>query len=112
MPGTGTPIKTIAACERAKRLNVADEWLRPTLLAAAFDLGDPDKAAELADDVIVEGRAAWKVQSVLSDVEANVLQVSDAAKRARSPDYVVRLIDHVTSYSELEPHPVGESVPG
>jgi len=33
----------IAACERAKRLNVADEWLRPTLLAAAFDLADPDR---------------------------------------------------------------------
>ena len=57
---------TIAACERARRLNVADEWLRPTLLAAAFDLGDPDKAEELADDVTgrrpggVEGRQrAW-----------------------------------------------------
>jgi hypothetical protein len=34
----------IAACERAKRLNVADEWLRQTLLAAAFDLAEPDKS--------------------------------------------------------------------
>ena len=73
----------IAACERAKRLNVADEWLRPTLLAAAFDLGDPDKADELADDVIAEGQAAWKVQSVLGDLEATALQVTDAAKRER-----------------------------
>jgi hypothetical protein len=81
----------IAACERAKRLNVADEWLRPTLLAAAFDLGDPDKAAELADDVIAEGQAAWKVQSVLGDLEASVLQVSDAAKRSQLSAVIDRI---------------------
>jgi tetratricopeptide (TPR) repeat protein len=73
----------IAACERAKRLNVADEWLRRTLLAAAFDLGDPDKAEELADEVVAEGGAAWKVQSVLRDLETSVLQVTDATKRVR-----------------------------
>jgi hypothetical protein len=67
----------------ARRLNVADEWLRPTLLAAAFDLGDPDKAEELADDVIAEGQAKWKVETVLDDLEASVLHVGDAAKRAR-----------------------------
>jgi hypothetical protein len=73
----------IAACERAKRLNVADEWLRPTLLAAAFDLGEPDKAEELADDVMAEGQATWKVNSVLGDLEASVVQVKDADKQAR-----------------------------
>ncbi|WP_128970387.1 tetratricopeptide repeat-containing protein [Bradyrhizobium tropiciagri] len=74
---------TIAACERARRLQVGDEWTRQTLLAAAFDLGDPDKADELADAVIDEGPAAWKIDSVLGDLEASVTQVSDAAKRAR-----------------------------
>jgi hypothetical protein len=29
----------ITACERAIKLNIADEWVRPTLLRAAFDLG-------------------------------------------------------------------------
>ena len=81
----------IAACERAKRLNVADEWLRPTLLAAAFDLGDPDKAEELADDVTAEGQAAWKVQSVLGDLEASVVQVTDAAKRVRLSSVIDRI---------------------
>jgi hypothetical protein len=81
----------IAACERAKRLNVADEWLRPTLLAAAFDLGDPDKAEELADDVTDEGQAAWKVQSVLGDLEASVVQVTDAAKRVRLSAVIDRI---------------------
>jgi MAP3K TRAFs-binding domain len=81
----------IAACERAKRLNVADEWLRPTLLAAAFDLGDPDKAEELADDVTAEGQAAWKVQSVLGDLEASVVQVTDAGKRVRLSAVIDRI---------------------
>ncbi len=81
----------IAACERARRLNVADEWLRPTLLAAAFDLGDPDKAEELADDVIAEGQVTWKVNSVLGDLEASVLQVSDAAKRERLSAIIDRM---------------------
>ena len=81
----------IAACERARRLNVADEWLRPTLLAAAFDLGDPDKAEELADDVIAEGAAEWKVNSVLDDLEDSIVQVSDAAKRARLSAVIDRI---------------------
>jgi len=81
----------IAACERARRLNVADEWLRPTLLAAAFDLGDTDKAEELADDVVAEGQSTWKVNSVLGDLEASVLQVGDAAKRARLSSVIDRI---------------------
>jgi tetratricopeptide (TPR) repeat protein len=74
---------TIAACERARRLNVADEWLRATLLNAAFDLGDADKAEDLVDDVIAEGQAAWKVNAMIGDLEASVAQVKDADKRAR-----------------------------
>jgi tetratricopeptide (TPR) repeat protein len=81
----------IAACERAKRLNVPDEWLRPTLLAAAFDLGDPDKANELADDVIAEGSTKWKVDSVLRDLNASVLLVKDASRRARLSAVIDRL---------------------
>ena len=30
----------VAACERAKKLGLADEWVRPTLLGAAFDAGN------------------------------------------------------------------------
>jgi hypothetical protein len=82
---------TIAACERARLLNVADDWLRPTLLAAAFDLGEPDKAEELADDVTAEGPAAWKLDSVLDDLEASVLQVSDPAKRERLSAVIERM---------------------
>jgi tetratricopeptide (TPR) repeat protein len=73
----------IAACERARRLQVADEWVRPTLLGTAFDLGDPDKAEELADAIVAEGAPKWKVNSVLHDLEDSIVQVSDTAKRAR-----------------------------
>jgi tetratricopeptide (TPR) repeat protein len=73
----------IAACERAKRRAVADEWLRPTLLAAAFDAGDPDKAEELIDDIVAEGPARWKVDAVLRDLDASLALVGDDKRRAR-----------------------------
>jgi tetratricopeptide (TPR) repeat protein len=72
----------ITACERAIKLNVSDEWVRPTLLGAAFDLGTPEKAEELAKAVIAEGPPKWKVDTVLGDLEESVRQVRDAATRA------------------------------
>ena len=73
----------IAACERAKRRGTTDEWLRPTLLGAAFDAGDADKAEELADDVAAEGAARWKLDSVLNDLESSIGQVEDNERRIR-----------------------------
>jgi Tetratricopeptide Repeats-Sensor len=73
----------IAACERAKRRAIADEWLRPTLLTAAFDAGDPDKAEQLVDEVVSEGATTWKVNSVLNDLRTSLAHVGDAAQRAR-----------------------------
>jgi hypothetical protein len=82
---------TIAACERAKKLNLADEWLRATLLNAAFDLGDPEKADELADQVIDEGQSKWKVKTVLDDLKTSVAQVKDTEKRARLSTIIDRI---------------------
>jgi len=73
----------IAACERAKRRAVTDEWLRPTLLGAAFDVGDPDKAEELADEIAAEGAAKWKVDAILHDLETSLEHVGDAGRRTR-----------------------------
>jgi hypothetical protein len=73
----------VAACERAKKRGLADEWLRPTLLGAAFDAGDADKAEELVDQVRDEGAASWKVETTLADLEASVLLVEDKERRAR-----------------------------
>jgi hypothetical protein len=95
-PGDGelaqTAIRvTIAACERARELNLADDWMRATLLTAAFDSGDPDKAEQLADDVLNEGPAAWKIDTILADLKDSLLYVSDSAKRARLAAVIERV---------------------
>lgn len=58
---------TLVACERARSRNSNDEWLNATLLGAAFDAGDVEKAQELADQVRDEGPAAWKLDTTLAD---------------------------------------------
>jgi hypothetical protein len=73
----------IAQCERAKKRGVADEWLRPTLLGAAFDAGDADKAEELGEEIKEEGAARWKLDSMMWDLQASVAQVADAERRER-----------------------------
>ncbi|MGF1948896.1 hypothetical protein ACQUFD_17710, partial [Enterococcus gallinarum] len=45
--------------------------------------GEPDKAEELAVQVIAEGQAKWKVSSVLRDLQVSLQYVNDEAKRAR-----------------------------
>lgn len=81
----------IAACQRAKRRNAADPWLRPTLLGAAFDAADPDTAEELADEISAEGAARWKLESVHGALQASLAQVASADVRARLQDVVDRL---------------------
>jgi tetratricopeptide (TPR) repeat protein len=82
---------TIAACERARELNLADDWIRATLLTAAFDSGDPDKAEQLADDVLNEGPAAWKIDTILADLKDSLSYVGDSAKRARLAAVIERV---------------------
>ncbi len=73
----------LAACERARKRNEADEWLRPTLLGAAFDVGDVDKAEELAAEVLAEGPARWKLAAVIGDLEPRLLLVQDPDSKSR-----------------------------
>ena len=73
----------IAACKRAKSRGLADEWLRPTLLGAAFDAGDCDEAEELAVEVAAEGAARWKLDSILSALRTSLAQVQDEACKER-----------------------------
>jgi hypothetical protein len=73
----------VAACERAKNRKETDEWLRPTLLGAAFDAGDADKAEELAAEVLAEGSTSWKLETTMSDLESTVLQVQDPDAKSR-----------------------------
>jgi hypothetical protein len=73
----------IAACERARKLGAADDWLRATLLGAAFDSGDAEKAEELAYAVAIEGLSRWKIDSILADLKASAAQVEDKDHRDR-----------------------------
>ena len=73
----------VAACERAKKRKDADEWLRPTLLGAAFDAGAADKAEELAMEVLAEGATRWKLATTMSDLESTVLLVQDPDAKNR-----------------------------
>ena len=73
----------IAACQRAKKLGTADEWLRPTLLGAAFDDGDPDLAEELVAEVAAEGSASWKLDFILEDLKTSVTQIEDKDRKER-----------------------------
>lgn len=67
----------VAACERAKKRNVADEWLNATLLGAAFDAHDYDKAEQLAAEIGSQGAARWQIESTLGDLKLSVSQVAD-----------------------------------
>ena len=63
---------TIAACERAKKIGAADEWLNPTLLGAAFDAADVTKARQLYREIARDGHAAWKLESTIRDLARSV----------------------------------------
>lgn len=62
------------ACQRAIDLNTADEWVRQTMLGAAFTRGDVAEAARLCDEVTREGQAVWKLQSTINDLRETALQ--------------------------------------
>ena len=81
---------TLVACERARERNSNDEWLNPTLLGAAFDAGDVEKAQELADKVSEEGPAAWKLDSTLEDCRIGA-QLWDEPRRTELKAIVVQL---------------------
>jgi hypothetical protein len=55
-------IRWMIACERAKQRGQSDDWLNATLLTAAFDAGDADKAEELADEIDAAGTAPYKIE--------------------------------------------------
>lgn len=58
-----------AACQRALLFAPSEDWLRPTLLGAAFDACDVALASQLASRVRSEGPSAWKLDTTLVDLE-------------------------------------------
>jgi tetratricopeptide (TPR) repeat protein len=80
--------------ERSLKVNDTDEWARPTLLGAAFDAGDVDKAEELADRIEDEGAVKWKLESTLADL-------SDRAQLAEDAETTEALLAVVERLKEL-----------
>jgi hypothetical protein len=70
-----------AAAERAKERNPGDEWIRPTLLGAAFDSGDVAAAERLHREILKEGAAAWKLATTLSDLTLAIDLLQDEIKK-------------------------------
>jgi pentatricopeptide repeat protein len=63
---------TMLACRRALERNPSDEWVRPTLLGAAFDAGDVTEAKRLYKEMLKNGVAAFHLDSTLADLERTV----------------------------------------
>ena len=81
----------IAACERARALGTEDEYLKPTLLGAAFRAGDVATATSITRDIERDGPAAWQLEATLADLRIAVNQNSDADKRTKLGALCARL---------------------
>ncbi|MEJ8853505.1 TRAFs-binding domain-containing protein [Variovorax robiniae] len=81
----------IAACERARQRGSTDPWLRATLLVAAFDSGDADKAEALADEVESGDAADWQLKSIIGQLELSLANAGDDATMARLSAVIERL---------------------
>ena len=85
----------VAACERARARGSTDEWLRPTLLGAAFRTGNVKHASSIADDIESEGAATWKLETTLSTLALAISQTEDPDKRSGLQGVYDRLVSLV-----------------
>jgi tetratricopeptide (TPR) repeat protein len=79
------------ACERAKALGTADEWLNPTLLVSAFDAGDVSAIATLTRKVRAEGHASWKLKTAIADAKTAIKLHADAQLKEQLQTALVKL---------------------
>jgi hypothetical protein len=83
-------VSVVAACERAIQLEIADEWVYPTLLVAAFNAEDVAKAKELTQRVLA-APADWKLDSALDDLTDSVNLLPEGPVRAELATLLDRL---------------------
>jgi hypothetical protein len=100
------------ACERAGAINPDDEWLRPTLLGAAFDAESVPRAQALAVKVQMESAGMWKLETTIRDLRrateqasqehrAGLVAVFNQLNAMLPPEQ--RVPDLETSYAAAEP---------
>ena len=86
---------TKVATQRKIKRNEDDGWARPTLLGAAFRLGDGAEVARLAREVVREGPAAWQLETTLADLSDGVAAMPESPTRqqlAKIRDQLAALI--------------------
>lgn len=74
---------TMLACRRALARNPDDEWVRPTLLGAAFGAGDVTEATRLYDEMLRNGIAAFHLETTLADLDRTVAGMREGETRAQ-----------------------------
>ena len=83
---------TRLACERADTRGTADEWLKPTLLGAAFGSDDLSAAARLVTEIERSSNlAAWKLETTLADLDREVERMTDSDRRMAFKKLLERL---------------------
>ena len=83
---------TRLACERAEAQGTADEWLKPTLLGAAFGAGDLSAATRLVTEIERSSNlAAWKLETTIADLDREAERITDSDRRAAFKKLVERL---------------------
>jgi hypothetical protein len=82
---------TQEACEALRVRNDGDDWLRQTLLGAAFDRGDYANAEKLTLEVEIQGPALWQLESTINDLRRSVAQIESPGERSRFEALIDRL---------------------
>ncbi len=83
--------QVVTSCERARQLELGDEWLEPTLLGNAFDAQDLDKATELVEEIFTGDQSKWKLETSIDDLNNSLEYVTDTSIKAEFENLVDRL---------------------
>jgi hypothetical protein len=86
---------TLLGCKRARERNPADEWVRPTLLGAAFDASDSSAALALYQEILAEGAAAFHLATTVSDLQHAVELLPPGEAKSELADLLRKLQDLV-----------------
>ena len=81
----------VAGVMRSLAMNPNDEWARPTLLGAGFDLGNVKEAKRLATEVERQGTELWKLDTTIADLADAIALQPDAGLRAELEAVLERL---------------------
>ena len=82
---------TVAACERAKKLGIDDEWLPQTLLRSAFESEDIEMVEEYVEKVLDDNPANWKLERTLADIRKSIELVENEETKRQLSDLADQL---------------------